>query len=91
MKVREGMRTFRAMKRVWSGRSLTLGVERELYERILVPIVMYGSESWGMRVDERNKLVVAEMNGLRISTEFSSNQYAISMNNQCQPPKIHII
>ena len=42
------------MKRVWGGRSVTLGVKRELYERIVVSTVMYGSESWGMRVEERN-------------------------------------
>ena len=45
MRVCEGMRTFGAMKRVWGGRSVTLGVKRELYERIVVPTVMYGSES----------------------------------------------
>ena len=65
MRVAEGMRTFGAMKRVWRGRSVTVGVKRELYERIVVPTVMYGSESWGMRVEERNKLDVAEMNCLR--------------------------
>ena len=65
MRVGEGMRTFGAMKRVWGGRSVTLGVKKELYERIVVPTVMYGSESWGMRVEERNKLDVAEMNCLR--------------------------
>ena len=37
------MRTFGAMKRVWGGRSVTLGVKKELYERIVVPTVMYGS------------------------------------------------
>ena len=27
-----------------------------LYEKVVVPTVMYGSESWGMRVTERQKL-----------------------------------
>ena len=53
------MRTFHAIKRVWSARSVTLNVKRELYERIVVPTVMHGSESWGMRIEERNKLNVA--------------------------------
>ena len=65
MRVGEGMRTFGAMKRMWSGRSVSLRVKRELYERIVVPTVMYGSESWGMKVEERNKLDVAEMKCLR--------------------------
>ena len=30
-----------------------------------MPIVMYGSESWGMKVKERDKLDVAEMKCLR--------------------------
>ena len=64
MRVSEGMKTFGAMKRVWSERSVNVRVKRELYERIVVPTVMYGSESWGMRV-ERNKLDVAEMKCLR--------------------------
>merc|ERR1712237_20261 len=51
MRVGEGMETFGAMKRVWSARSVTLNVKRELYERIVVPTVIYGSESWGMRVE----------------------------------------
>ena len=46
-------------------RSVTLGVKRELYERIVMQTVMYGSESWGMRLEERNKLDVAEINCLQ--------------------------
>ena len=65
MRVGEGMKTFGAMKRMWSGRSVTVSVKRELYERIVVPTVMYGSESWGMKVKERDKLDVAEMKCLR--------------------------
>ena len=45
MRVGEGMRTFGAMKRMWSGRSVTVRVKRELYEKIIVPTVMYLSES----------------------------------------------
>ena len=65
MIVGEGMRTFGAMKSVWEGRSVTWGVKRELYEKIVMLTVMYGSDSWGLRVVERNKLNVAEMNCLR--------------------------
>ena len=60
MGVGEGMKTFGTM-RMWSGRS----VKRELFERIVVPTVMHGSESWGMKVKEREKLDVAEMKCLR--------------------------
>ena len=66
MRVGEGMKTFGAMKRMWSGRSVTVRVKRELYERIVGPTIIYGSESWGMKVKERDKLNVAEMECLRI-------------------------
>ena len=65
MRVGEGMKTFGAMKNMWKSRSLNVEVKRELYERIVVPTVMYGSETWGMKVEERNKLDVAEMKCLR--------------------------
>ena len=54
-----------ALESVWSGGCVTLGMNRELYERIVVPNVMYGSESWDMRVEERNNLDVTEINCIR--------------------------
>ena len=45
MRVGEGMRKFGAMKRVWSGRSVNVRVKREFYERVVMPQIMYGSES----------------------------------------------
>merc|ERR1712121_55348 len=65
MRIQEGVKAFGAMKKVWNERNVTLGVKRELYERIVVPTVMYGSETWAMRAEEKNKLDVTEMNCLR--------------------------
>ena len=42
-----------------------MNVKRELYERVIVPTVTYGSELWGMRVAERQKVNVFEMKCLR--------------------------
>ena len=36
-----------------------------LQEKVVVPTVMYGSESWGMKATERQKLNVFEMKCLR--------------------------
>ena len=33
-------------------------VKKVSYEKVVVPTVMYGSESWGMKVTERQKLNV---------------------------------
>ena len=49
MGVGEGMKTFGTMKGMWSGRSVTVRVKSELYERIIVPTVMHGSESSGCK------------------------------------------
>ena len=65
MRIQEGVKAFDAMKKVWNERNVTLEVKRELYERIVVPTVMYGSETWAMRAEEKNKLDVTEMNCLR--------------------------
>ena len=40
-------------------------VKKGLYESIIVPTVMYGGESWGLRKKEEGRLNVMEMNCLR--------------------------
>ena len=65
MRIGEGMRTFGAMKNMLSYRSVSLNVKKELYERIVVPTVMYRSETLGMKREKKNKLDVSEMQCLR--------------------------
>ena len=36
-------------------------VKRELYERVVIPTVVYGSETWLLSAQERRKLQVFEM------------------------------
>ena len=45
-----------------------MNVKKVLYEKVAVPTIMYGSESWGMKVTERQKLNVFEMKCLRSMT-----------------------
>ena len=42
-----------------------MSVKRVLYEKVIVPTVMYGSELWGMKNYERKKFNVFEMKCLR--------------------------
>ena len=44
---------------------MSLNVKKELYERIVVPTVMYRSETLGMKREKKNKLDVSEMQCLR--------------------------
>ena len=47
-----------ALKGVMKNRGLGMNVKKVLYEKVAVLTVMYGSESWGMKVTERQKLNV---------------------------------
>ena len=50
---------------VMKNRGLGMDVKKVLYEKVIVPTVMYGSELWGMKVSERRRLNVFEMKCLR--------------------------
>ena len=48
-----------------------MSVMKVLYEKVVVSTVMYGSESWSMKVTKRQKLNVFEMECLRSMTGVS--------------------
>ena len=60
-----------ALKGVMKNRGLGMNVKKVLYEKVVVPTIMYGSESWGMKVTERQKPLVFEMKCLRSMTGVS--------------------
>ena len=60
-RVNEGSKVLGALKGVWKNRGLETNVKKVLYEKVVVPTVMYGSELWGMKVTERQKLNAFEM------------------------------
>ena len=64
-RVNEGCKVLGAMKGVMKNRGLGMNIKKVLYEKVIVPTVMYGSELWGMKVSERQKLNVFEMKCLR--------------------------
>ena len=70
-RVNEGCKVLGALKGVMKNRGLGMNVKKVLYEKVAVPIVMYGSEAWGMKVTERQKLNVFEMKCLRSMTDVS--------------------
>ena len=51
-RVNEGCKVLGALKGVMKNRGLGMDVKKVLYEKVVVPTVMYGSESWGMKVTE---------------------------------------
>ena len=48
-----------------SNRGLGIKAKKCLYEGVIVPMALYGSEAWGMRSAERTKVNVLEMKCLR--------------------------
>ena len=70
-KVNEGCKVLGALKAVMKNRGLGMNVKKVLYEKVIMPTVMYGSESWGMKVTERQKLNVFKMKCLRSMTSVS--------------------
>ena len=59
----EGCKVLGVLKGVMKNRML--GMKKVLYEKVIVPTVMYGSELWGMKVNVRQNLNVFEMKCLR--------------------------
>ena len=51
-KVNERCKILGALKGVMKNRRLGMNVKKVLYEKVVIPTVMYGSESWGMKVTE---------------------------------------
>ena len=64
-RVNEGCKVLGAVNGVIKNRGLGMDVKRALYEKVIVPTVTYGSELWGMKERERQKLNVFEMRCLR--------------------------
>ena len=54
-RVNERCKVLGALKGVMKNRGLGMNVKKALYEKVVVPTVMFGLESWGMKVTERQK------------------------------------
>ena len=61
----EWYRAWEALESVLSSRGLEIKAKKCLYDGIILPTMLYGSEAWGMRSAERKKVGVLEMNCLR--------------------------
>ena len=48
----EGCKALGALKGVMKNRGLAMNVKKVLYEKVVVLTVLYGAESWGMKVTE---------------------------------------
>ena len=67
----EFSRVWGALKSVRSNRGLGIKAKKCLYEGVIVPTALYGTEELGMRSAERRKVNVLEMKCLRSSVGVS--------------------
>ena len=70
-RVGEARKVAGAMKRLWRNEGMGMEAKKVLYEGVVVPTVLYGSETWGLREAERRKLDVFEMGCLRSMCRLS--------------------
>ena len=61
----EGRKVWGTMAKLWKENMISREVKRELYERVVIPTVVYGSETWSLSAQERRKIEVFEMMCLR--------------------------
>ena len=64
-RMNEGYRAWGLLKSVLSNRGLVIKAKKCLYEGVIVPMTLYGAETWGMRSAETRKVNVLEMKYLR--------------------------
>ena len=64
-RVKKAYGVWGALGRVMKNRVMGLEVKRRLYESVVLPTVLYGAETWGLRGSERRMLNVFEMRCLR--------------------------
>ena len=59
-RVNEGAKVSGALSKIWRVGSFGIGVKRMMYERIVVPTVIYGAEAWWLREGVKKRLNVFE-------------------------------
>ncbi|XP_068234374.1 uncharacterized protein [Palaemon carinicauda] len=69
--VNEACKLLVAEKGVVKNRGLGVNVKRVLFEKVIAPTLTYGSELWGMKVTERQRLNVFVMKYLKSMADIS--------------------
>jgi hypothetical protein len=50
---------------IWNSNQISTSSKMQLYNSLILPILMYGSETWTMKKEDENRLLVFEMTCLR--------------------------
>ena len=55
-RVLKGRKVLESMAKLLKENMISREVKRELYERVVIPTVVYGSETWSLSAQERRKI-----------------------------------
>src|SRR6218665_3144550 len=56
---------FGGLGKMWREKSISIATKMKLYDALLVPVLLYGSECWSLRKEDERRLLVAEMSWLK--------------------------
>ena len=64
-RVTEGEKVSGVLKKMWKGGGMSRDAKRSMYEGIVVPTLLYGSEVWAASAEDRRRMGVMEMKCMR--------------------------
>jgi hypothetical protein len=64
-RLNSGNACYHSVQNLWSSRLLSKNVKVRIYKTIILPVVLYGCETWSLAVKEEHKLRVFENRALR--------------------------
>src|SRR5688572_9559886 len=56
---------FGKLGKIWRDRNISTRTKLKIYETLVIPVLLYGSECWCLRKEDERKLLAIEMNWLR--------------------------
>ena len=56
---------FGKLRKLWRSNNISIRTKIRLYETLVIPVLLYGAESWCIRKDDERRLQAAEMGWLR--------------------------
>ena len=55
-RVLDGRKVWATVAKLWKENMISREIKRELYERVVILTVVYGSETWSLSAQERRKI-----------------------------------
>ena len=64
-RIRKAGAAFQRLNSIWTSKNINNHTKMQLYQTLILSILLYGAESWTMKKDDKNRLHVFEMTCLR--------------------------